>query len=310
MKKNIKDVKMFIENFNLNTELCRPEYLAEGSGRIVAFYDKYAIKIPYGDYIESVNGCNQNLKELDVWLNTKHTNLLPILGVHMGCLITEQVETDFDSICKTLNIDFEEIETIISKKIYTLIPIVEEFDLDLNEISKLSSWGYHNELGFVCIDYGFVDYSNESFNSALCSKDDITLIDAYYLAYKISKYQHFNKEYYSSVSDKFSQNLKDLLDIKVFYSDKRLKGIFNELVKRNLAYYSRDISDIKDSILKDLPNEKVFNETLKNKANNYIFIDSLNMYIPLYSKSYNVFLEKIFKSLEYFYKETSILIKK
>ena len=128
MYEKLSNAKRFIEDLSLRNSNYGNLYTEEGSGREVILYGDYAIKMPLGHYNIVTNGCNQNLKELEVWLSTKHPYLVPIYSIHMGCLISKKVEADLDYVSEKYNLTREEIDNKIKQRLPEVIAIAKEFD--------------------------------------------------------------------------------------------------------------------------------------------------------------------------------------
>lgn len=310
MYKKLNNVKQFIEDATLGNLNFANFYTEEGSGREVVMFEDYAIKMPLGDYNEVTNGCNQNLKELEVWLSTKHPYLAPIYGIHMGCLISKRVEADMEYICEKYNFTIEDIENNIKQRLPEVINIAKEFDLDIGDISKMRSWGYDEDLGFVCVDYGFVDYSQESFEKLISNKKDEDLLKAYDYANHIIASRFFNVADSKKNNVNCNNSLQEIFGNNLYFNLRLCKIIMNELVERNLAFYAKDISLIKNKILKELSNENEFNSKLVNYyGKKLLYIKALNIDVII-NNNYEDSMKEIFDKVEKYYEIQAFLITK
>ena len=302
MYKNLSNVKQFIEDLSLGNLNYDNLYIEEGSGREVVIYDDYAIKMPLGDYNVVTNGCNQNLKELEVWLNTKHPYLVPIYGIHMGCLISKKVETDLDYISEKYNFTAEEIDKEIQQRLPDVIAIAEEFGVDVGDISKSRSWGYDEELGFVCLDYGFVDYNKDTLKKVISRQEDDVLLKAYKYLSCIITAECFNTV--NSIGDKLRCDhlLQEVFKNKLHFNFNLCKIAMNELVERNLAFYIEDTLSIQNKILEEFSNENKLNfKAIDYYTLKRLYIDTLNIDMVLKTDTYEDFIKDILGKVENYY---------
>lgn len=131
-------------------------YIEEGFGRTVILLDNIVIKDPIELENLEGGGCVQNLKELEVWLSTKHKHLNPIYTTHKGALICKRLDNDPYISCSRHSIEPYEVDEIIERKVYELQDIIDKFGLSIEDLKKPSSWGFDYEDGELkCLDYGY-----------------------------------------------------------------------------------------------------------------------------------------------------------
>lgn len=310
MYKKLSNVKRFIEDLSLRNSNYGNLYIEEGSGREVIIYDDYAIKMPLGDYNIATNGCNQNLKELEVWLNTKHPYLVPIYGVHMGCLISKKVEADLDYVSEKYNLTREDIDNKIKQRLPEVIAIAKEFDLHIGDISKTRSWGYDEDLGFVCLDYGFVDYSKDALKKSISRQEDEVLLKAYEYLSCIITSECFNTV--NSIRDmsRCDCSLKDIFGNQLYFNLDLCKIAMDELVKRNLASYTKDISLIQSKIFNEFSTEDEFNSKILDYYGlKRLHINTLNIDIIIKSNTYEDSINEILNKTEKYCNYQAFLLK-
>ena len=190
-KMKIEDVKKIIEECELR--LYETTDIEEGGGRDVLILKDYVVKFHKEADSYFVNGSFQNLKELEIYLTTKHKNLVPVYASHLGNIICKRVNDMPLSVymCKyDLNEEdaFEKLKKDIAFKIQELMPIIEEHNLHLEDLNKISSWGYDKDIeDIVCIDYGFCEPNDSSYSKLLQSFSDSKLSNLKELADEIDK---------------------------------------------------------------------------------------------------------------------------
>lgn len=189
----IKDIKKIIEECELkiyNNDV----YLEEGGGRDVLILEDYVIKFHKEADFYFVNGAFQNLKELEIYTTTKHKNLVPVYGSHLGNIICKKVNDMplLAYMCKYGLIEEDALEKLnkdIEIKIEELMPIIQEHNLYLYDLYKISSWGYDKDINdIVCIDYGYCLPSDNSYMKLLKGFSDLKILNLKKLADEIDKY--------------------------------------------------------------------------------------------------------------------------
>lgn len=161
MKKKIEKVKLEIDKIFEEKESkgsfgCDEE----GGGRKVVFIGDFAVKFPIESGKIWCDGVTQNLKELEIYLNTKHENLVPIYGTHKGCLICKKIVDVYELFHDEEDTRSpEDIDKEIKEGMSKLEEVIKEYDLERVDMAEYRNWGYdYEEDRFMCLDYGIVNH--------------------------------------------------------------------------------------------------------------------------------------------------------
>lgn len=289
--KEIQKVKDIIDACFLG--LYKSNDVEEGGGRDVLFLDNYVVKFPKEGNNEFVSGTSQNLKELEVYMSTKHKSLVPVYGSHLGCIICKKVnDTPLDVYMSKYNLSeseaYKKLDKDILDKLRDLHSIIMNHSLAILDMSKHNSWGYDKDLDdIVCLDYGLNQPKRESYIKVLNQLDDKDLMQYFTLAEDIIKnfYGHKNPSV-----DKRPVFEKELLKVfKVAMAP--ITGaqlIMEEVNNRGLGKIKElNYEDAKSIVLNEIPNEEIFKS--KRKLGNYgatITLDCFGFEVNIFNEDY------------------------
>lgn len=276
-----------------------------GGGRDVLFLDRYVVKFPKEDAPEIFNGTSQNVKELEVYMGTRHRHLVPVYGTHLGCLICKKVDdTPIYTYMSKYNLTEQEaeskLEADISVKMKDLQPIIKYYGLSASDMAKFNSWGYDKDLDdIVCLDYGLSLPGEKAYSKLLQTLDDDTIMKAYELAYEVIE---SSVRYEEPRLGKRETQEEDML--RIFKVDVipqiGSKLIMEEAVRRGFAEFRKlSMEEVRKVICKELPNK----ETLESKAKDYngyyrtVKLDCFGFEVNIYKYDYKQTIIHLCKEL-------------
>lgn len=302
-KLDIDKVKNIIDESFMG--LYRSNNYEEGGGRDVLFLDDYIVKLPKEGAHDSFNGTSQNIKELEVYLGTKHKYLVPVYGTHLGCLICKKVvDTPVHTYMRKYNLTEQEAENKlkadISIKMKDLQDIIKYYGLDATDMSKLSSWGYDKDLDdIVCLDYGLSLPGDMAYSKLLRNLDNDTMNEAYDLAFEVIESSVRYEERRVGKREKQEKDMLRIFKVDIIPSiGARL--IMEEAVRRGIATFRKlDMGEALDLVRKELPNTK----TLESKAVDYkgyyrtVKLDCFGFEVNIYHYDYKQTIIHLCKEL-------------
>ena len=250
-----------------------------GGGRDILFLDKYVVKFPKEDAPELFNGTSQNMKELEVYLGTRHRHLVPVYGTHLGCLICKKVDdVPVYKYMNKYNLTEQEaeskLEEDIAVKMKELQDVIKYYGLSDSDMAKLNSWGYDKDLDdIVCLDYGLSLPGEKAYIKLLQNLDDETMMKAYELAYEVIESSVRYAETRLGRREKQEEDMLRIFKVEVI-PNIGARLIMEEAVRRGIAEFRKlSMEEVRDIICKELPNA----ETLQSKSKDYKYYRTLTL---------------------------------